>query len=95
MSGLEAAMANMMQQYSRPIMRAPIQQGIIQNNPPAYRPDMSGINANLTRVAPSVEMQKRLAAEEAARQAAMNPGVVDSGGGSSGGDGGGGDGGGD
>ena len=39
-----------------------------------YRPNMSGITANLNRVAPSVVLQQRQAAEEAARQAAENGG---------------------
>jgi hypothetical protein len=69
MSGLQAAMANMMQQYSRPMMRAPMQQGIAQSSPLTYRPNMS--NVNLSRVAPSVELQQKQAAEEAARQAAI------------------------
>jgi hypothetical protein len=36
-----------------------------------YRPDMSAINANLNNVAPSVALQQQRAAEEAARQAAL------------------------
>jgi hypothetical protein len=35
-----------------------------------YRPDMAAINKNLNNVAPSVELQARLAAEEAARKKA-------------------------
>jgi hypothetical protein len=66
-SGLQAAMMQMMQQYSRPIMRAPLQQGIPPSSPLTYRPP--AVN-NLSRVAPSVELQQRLAAEEAARKAA-------------------------
>lgn len=63
--GLQAAMMQMMQQYNRPMMRAPIQQGLAPYNSPAssYRPDMSGINANLNRVAPSVPVQQKQAAE--------------------------------
>ena len=63
--GLQAAMMQMMQQYNRPIMRAPMQQGLAPYNNPAssYRPDMSGINANLNRVAPSVPIQQKQAAE--------------------------------
>jgi hypothetical protein len=34
---------------------------------------MSGIGANLNRVAPSVSLQQSQAVEEAARQAAANP----------------------
>ena len=37
-----------------------------------YRPDMSTINANLNNVAPSVALQQQRAAEEAARQAALD-----------------------
>ena len=91
-SGLQAAMMQMMQQYSRPMMRPQIQQGLEPYNSPAlnYRPNMSGITANLNRVAPSVELQQRLAAEQAAREKAEKdaydaanpkPTYVDSGGG--------------
>jgi hypothetical protein len=68
-SGLQAAMMHMMQQYNRPMMRAPLQQGISPNSPMAYRPP--AVN-NLSRVAPSVEVQQKQAAEEAARQAAID-----------------------
>jgi hypothetical protein len=68
-SGLQAAMMQMMQQYNRPAMRAPLQQGISPNSPMAYRP--SAVN-NLSRVVPSVEVQQKQAAEEAARQAAID-----------------------
>jgi len=66
MRGLQAAMMQMMQQYSRPMMRAPMQQGLMPYNSPAlnYRPNMS--TANLNRVAPSVELQQKQAAEAAA-----------------------------
>jgi hypothetical protein len=67
MSGLQAAMANMMQQYSRPMMRAPMQQGIAQSSPLAYRPPAVD---NLSKVAPSVELQQRLAAEAEAKRLA-------------------------
>jgi hypothetical protein len=68
-SGLQAAMMHMMQQYSRPMMRAPMQQGLAPYNNPAlnYRPPAID---NTNRVAPSVELQQRLAAEEAARKQA-------------------------
>jgi hypothetical protein len=68
-SGLQAAMMHMMQQYSRPMMRAPVQQGLAPYNSPAlnYRPPAVD---NTSRVAPSVELQQRLAAEEAARKQA-------------------------
>jgi len=70
-SGLQAAMMQMMQQYSRPMMRAPMQQGLMPYNSPAlnYRPP--AVN-NTSRVAPSVEVQQKQAAEEAARQAAID-----------------------
>jgi hypothetical protein len=67
-SGLQAAMMHMMQQYNRPMMRAPLQQGLSPSSPLAYRPSMP--TQNLNRVAPSVELQQRQAAEEAARRAA-------------------------
>jgi hypothetical protein len=71
-SGLQSAMMQLMQQYSRPAMREPIQQGLTPYRSPAlnYRPDMSGITANLSRVAPSVAEQQRLQAIEDARIAA-------------------------
>ena len=69
-SGLQAAMMQMMQQYSRPMMRAPLQQGIAPSSPLNYRPPVVD---NTSRVAPSVELQQKQAAEEAARLAAENP----------------------
>jgi hypothetical protein len=68
-SGLQAAMMHMMQQYSRPMMRAPMQQGLAPYNSPAlnYRPPVVD---NTSRVAPSVELQQKQAAEEAARKQA-------------------------
>jgi hypothetical protein len=54
-SGLQAAMMQMMQQYSRPAMRAPLQQGISPSSPLNYRPP--AVN-NLSRVAPSVALQQ-------------------------------------
>jgi hypothetical protein len=71
-SGLQAAMEQMMQQYNRPMMREPIQQGLTPYRSDAlnYRPDTSGITSNLNRVAPSVAEQQRLAAEQAAREKA-------------------------
>jgi len=78
--GLNDLLTNMMQQYSRPMMRAPmqqmptqqmpVQQGIAPYSGLNYRPNMSGITANLNRVAPSVELQQRLAAEAEAKRAA-------------------------
>jgi hypothetical protein len=66
-SGLQAAMMQMMQQYSRPMMKAPLQQGISPSSPLAYRPP--AVN-NTSRVAPSVELQQRLAAEAEAKRLA-------------------------
>jgi hypothetical protein len=70
-SGLQAAMMQMMQQYSRPMMRAPLQQGISPSSPLAYRPP--AVN-NTSRVAPSVELQRKQA-EEAARQVEQEAGA--------------------
>ena len=72
-SGLQAAMMQMMQQYSRPMMRAPMQQGLQPSSALAYRPNMSNVTANLNRVAPSVELQQREAARQAAIDAANAP----------------------
>ncbi len=47
-----------------------------QNPALNYRPDTSGITANLNRVAPNVKLQQQQAAEEAAR-AAANQGYSD------------------
>lgn len=69
-SGLQAAMMHMMQQYNRPMMRAPMRQGISQSSPMAYRPSV--VN-NTNNVAPSVEVQQRLAAEAKAKWDAEHP----------------------
>jgi hypothetical protein len=53
-SGLQAAMMHMMQQYSRPAMRAPLQQGLSPSSPMAYRPTMP--TDNLSRIASPVPM---------------------------------------
>jgi hypothetical protein len=52
--------------------QTPMQRGLPTYNSPAlsYRPDMSGITANLKRVAPSVQEQQRLAAEAEAKRLA-------------------------
>ena len=49
-----------------------MQQGLTPYNSPAlsYKPNMSNITANLNRVAPSVELQQKLAAEQAAKEKA-------------------------
>jgi hypothetical protein len=78
-SGLQAAMMQMMQQYSRPMMRAPMQQGLQPSSALAYRPNMP--TDNLNRVAPSVELQQKQAAEAAARQAAIDAANAPQGGG--------------
>lgn len=65
-SGLQAAMMQMMQQYSRPAMKAPLQQGIAPSSPMAYRPPPVD---NIKNVAPSVELQQKQAAEAAPTQA--------------------------
>jgi hypothetical protein len=70
-SGLQAAMMHMMQQYNRPMMRAPLQQGLSPSSPMAYRPTMP--TDNLRRVAPSVELQQKLAAEAQAKWDAEHP----------------------
>lgn len=51
-SGLQAAMMHMMQQYSRPAMRAPLQQGISPSSPMMYRPTTP--TDNLRRIASPV-----------------------------------------
>ena len=53
-SGLQAAMMHMMQQYSRPMMRPPLQQGLSPSSPMAYRPTTPADNLN--RVAPPVPL---------------------------------------
>ena len=72
-SGLQAAMMQMMQQYNRPMMRAPMQQGLQPSSALTYRPNMFNATANLNRVAPSVEVQQKQAAEAAAITAANAP----------------------
>jgi hypothetical protein len=58
---------------------SPLQGGLQQLAPmmpyvgSTYRPNMSAIQQNLNNVAPSVELQARLAAEEQARFDAENP----------------------
>jgi len=65
--------------FNMPQRGSPMQPSGIQQLAPmapymgsTYRPDMSGIMARLNNVAPSVELQQRLDAEEAARQAAID-----------------------
>jgi hypothetical protein len=66
-SGLQAAMMHMMQQYSRPAMRAPLQQGISPSSPMNYRPTTP--TDNLRRIASPVTYEQ------------MHPTPVDDGGG--------------
>jgi hypothetical protein len=69
MNGLQAAMMQLMGQYNQPMMRRQMPQYMQrpQMSPMAYRPDISSARASLNNVAPSVELQQRIAAEEAAR----------------------------
>jgi len=81
-AGLGALYAQMMAQYSRPMMRSPMQEGL--DTALAYRPDMSRIEESLHRVAEPV------APEEAAKYDDKGNYTGDtSGGGGGGGDGGG------
>ena len=84
--GLEALYQSMANQFA-PISQqqnpmdqfyqGPMQQGrqmpTYNSSALNYRPDMSGITANLNRVAPSVVLQQRQAAEQAAIDAANAP----------------------
>lgn len=66
-SGLQAAMMHMMGRQNQPMMR-PQMQGIPQFRSQAlgFRPNLEGAMQGLSRVAPSVELQQRQAAEAAA-----------------------------
>lgn len=67
-SGLQAAMMQLMGRYNQPMMRSQMPQySQQQRSPLAYRPDISNAQTALNNVAPSVELQQRRAAEEAAR----------------------------
>jgi hypothetical protein len=68
--GLPALLMQLQMQgrLNQPMMRSPMP--IYQNPALAYRPNMSGITANLNRVQPSVAEQQRLQAIEDARIAA-------------------------
>ena len=84
--GLEALYQSMANQFA-PISQqqnpmdqfyqGPMQQGrqmpTYQSQALNYRPDMSGITSNLSRVAPSVQLQQSQAAEQAAIDAANAP----------------------
>lgn len=75
LSGLQAALMQMLGQYSQPMARPQIQQmqqptqmPQYQNPALAYRPDIESTQLNLNRVAKSVVLQQKEAAEaEAAR----------------------------
>lgn len=55
-SGLQAALMNMMQQYSRPAMRAPMQQGLSPYNYAMnYRPNPAPAQQNLGRTATTMQ----------------------------------------
>jgi hypothetical protein len=78
--GSNFGLPSLQSMFNMPQRGAPYQAtGLQQLTPMApyvgsmYRPDMSAINKNLSNVAPSVEMQQRQAAEEAARQEALKP----------------------
>ena len=79
--GLQAALAQMGGQFNQPMMRQQFAPMPTYQNPALnYRPNLASAQQNLSRVAPSVELQQRLAAEEAARlkaeedaRAAANP----------------------
>jgi hypothetical protein len=66
-------MMKMMEQYSRPQMKEPMQQGLTPSSSLTYRPNID--TSNLNRVGQSVEVLKRLAAEEEekAKQNTMFP----------------------
>lgn len=68
MSGLQAAMMQLMGRYNQPTMRQQMPQYTQQRmSPLAYRPDLSNARAALNNVVPSVALQQQRAAEEAAR----------------------------
>jgi hypothetical protein len=78
--GNSLGLPSLQSMFNMPQKGAPYQaSGIQQLTPMApyvgstYRPNMAAINKNLSNVAPSVELQARLAAEEAAKQEAMRP----------------------
>jgi hypothetical protein len=76
--GLQAALAQMGAQFNQPMMRSQFMSMPTYQNPALnYRPNLEGALQGLNRVAPSVELQQKQAAEEAARlaveQAAQQP----------------------
>jgi hypothetical protein len=69
---------SMDQFYQQPTQQQ--QMPMYQNSSLNYRPDMSGITANLNRVAPSVVLQQRQAAEAQAAWDAAHPVIAAAGG---------------
>jgi hypothetical protein len=70
MGGLQAALMQLLGQYNQPMQRQqfmPMPQ--YQNQALQYRPDMTQAQESLSRVAPSVQEQQRLAEEAAAEKA--------------------------
>jgi large subunit ribosomal protein L52 len=68
MGGLQAALMQLLGQYNQPMQRQqfmPMPQ--YQNQALQYRPDMTQAQESLSRVAPSVQEQQRLAEEAAAK----------------------------
>jgi hypothetical protein len=74
--GLQAALAQMGAQFNQPMMRSQFMP-TYQNPALSYRPDLTSVQQNLSRVVPSVAEQQRLQAIEdariAAEQAAQQP----------------------
>jgi hypothetical protein len=69
--GLQAALAQMGAQFNQPMMRSQFTSMPTYQNPAlSYRPSLASAQQNLNRVAPSVELQQRQAAEAAAAEAA-------------------------
>lgn len=61
--GLQQLLGNMLSRYQQPQQRAPMQMPQYQNQALQYRPDISGAQQNLSRVAKSVVLQQKEAAE--------------------------------
>jgi len=69
--GLQAALAQMGAQFNQPMMRSQFAPMPTYQNPALnYRPSLIDAQQSLSRVAPSVELQQRQAAEAAAAEAA-------------------------
>jgi hypothetical protein len=66
MGGLQAALMQMLGQYNQPMQRQQFMPQY-QNQALQYRPDMTQAQQSLSRVAPSVQEQQRLAEEAAAK----------------------------